>query len=55
MDITTLLIYGVAALIALWVLKIIIRIPFYLMTIGILFGLGYVAYKYVLPMFGIYF
>lgn len=55
MNVATLLIYGVAVLIALWVFKIIIRIPFYLMTIGILLGLCYVAYKYVLPMLGIYF
>ncbi len=48
---TTLLFYGVAAIIALMLIKFIIKIPHYLMMLAILGGLAYVAYFYVLPMF----
>ena len=48
---TTLLFYGVVAIVALMLIKFIIKIPYYLMMLAILGGLGYVAYFYVLPMF----
>ena len=48
---TTLLFYGVVVIVALMLIKFIIKIPYYLMMLAILGGLGYVAYFYVLPMF----
>jgi hypothetical protein len=46
-----LLFYALAAVAAIIVIKFIIRIPYYLMMLAILGGLGYVGYFYVLPMF----
>lgn len=46
-----LLFYALAAVAAIIVIKFIIRIPYYLMMLAILGGMGYVAYYYVLPIF----
>jgi hypothetical protein len=48
---TTILFYGVAAILALMLIKFIIKIPYYLMMLAILCGMAYVGYYYVLPLF----
>ncbi len=51
MNMATLLFYGGILILALIVIKFIIRIPYYLMMLAILGGICYVAYYYLLPMF----
>ena len=50
MDITTIAIYFIAAIIAFAFLKFIIKLPFMIMTVAILGALGYAVYLYVWPM-----
>lgn len=50
MNITTIAIYFVAAVIAFALLKFIIKLPFMIMTVAILGALGYAVYMYVWPM-----
>ena len=49
MDLVTIGMYLVGALIAFSLLKFLIKLPFYLMTFGILGALGYAAYVYLWP------
>ena len=50
MDITSIVLLFGGLLIAFALLKFIIKLPFYLMTFGILGALGYAAYIYLWPM-----
>lgn len=50
MDITTIAIYFIGAMLALALIKFIIRLPFMLMSLAIIGVLGYAAYKFIWPM-----
>lgn len=49
MDLVTIGMYIIGALLALSLIKFLIKLPFYLMTFGILGALGYAAYVYLWP------
>ncbi len=50
MSMSTILIFAVAAIIGLYILRFLIKIPFYLFGIAVLCGLGWFAFYYLLPM-----
>ncbi|MBR2136518.1 MAG: hypothetical protein IJ852_00965 [Alphaproteobacteria bacterium] len=50
MNISALIYYAVGALLALFVIKIMIRIPLMLITIGLLAALAYAAYHNIIPL-----
>ena len=49
MNISALIYYAIGALVALFIIKIMIRLPLMLITIGLLVALAYAAYHNIIP------
>ena len=52
MNMTTILIYAVAAIIGFYAFKFILKLPFYLLGIAFLCGLGWFVFYYLFPLLG---
>lgn len=50
MNISALVYYVIGAMLAIFVIKIIIRLPLMLITIGLLAALAYAAYHNIIPL-----
>jgi len=46
----TVLAYIVGAIVALWVVKFIIKLPFYLISLAILSATAYAVYRFIWPL-----
>ena len=46
----TILAYIVGAIVALWVVKFIIKLPFYLISLAILSATAYAVYRFIWPL-----
>ncbi len=51
-NMSEILLFAGVALVGLFALKFLIKLPFYLVSLAILGALGYAVYQYVLPMLG---
>lgn len=46
----TVLAYIIGGVVALWLIKFIIKLPFYLISLAILSATAYAAYKFIWPL-----